>query len=342
MSDTRLVLKISEDQVSANLFLNYLLLLLTSSEMFKKNEIIGYDTSSSDNVALAKLRSLFFDRIFENLVNTFTLANYLNIKPSKENTPEVKEMDRIVDELKSFADSLELDEFGIEIDKEFLTKAISYIIGVDDKLSEMVNGQKILDYENLEKIYNQVAPKFPLLSFIYAYIPEKTDREVITYLKNDILVKDIEELRKKYSNLKLYWYKDIDLVDYYITDEEFESDEMYELYEILERLGIYEDTIEDVFDLKLNSILNRQDAEGNTYMYVFKEIKKIDKKFDNKLYEYYKGMLFDQIFDETTDKMLDEASDSVNVSIFEETMKDLRKISQMIFDKYVKYINKPV
>ena len=113
---------------------------------------------------------------------------------------------------------------------------------------------------------------------------------------------------------------------------------MYELYEILERIGIYEDTIGNVYDIELNKIIRKKDKEENSHIYVFKDVREIDKKFDQKLYEYYRGLLFDEIFDETHDKLLEEASDSINVLLFEEPAKEIRKTSQKIFDKYIEYL----
>jgi phosphoribosyl-ATP pyrophosphohydrolase len=332
MADSRLFLRISNDEISANSFFNYLIFILMFSDLFSKK----YE--DLDEETLAKERALVFDTAFHNLTSLFILANYLNIRTSQETVSEAKELGNITGEIESFINTLKLNNLGIEIDRDFLTRVSSYMIEVTKSIEKIIEDTKVLSYDTLEKLYNESKPKPPMLSFIYAFIPKDTDKRLVKDLEESILVKDVDYLKKKYKDFKLYSYKDIDLLDYYITDEEFGSEEMYELYEILERIGIYEDTIGNVYDIELNKIIRKRDKEENSHIYVFKDIREINKKFDQKLYEYYRGLLFDEIFDETHDKLLEEASDSINVLLFEEPAKEIRKISQKIFDRYVEYL----
>ncbi len=332
MVDNRLLLKISNDEISANSFFNYLIFILMFSDLFNKR----YE--DFDEETLAKERALVFDTAFYNLTSLLTLANYLNIKTSQETISEAKELGSITGEIESFINLLKLNNLGIEIDRDFLTRISTYMIEVTKAIEKIIEDEKVLSYETLEKLYNESKPKPPMLSFVYTFIPKGTDKRLVKDLEEDILAKDSDYLKKKYKDLKLYSYKDIDLLDYYITDEEFGSEEMYELYEILERIGIYEDTIGNVYDIELNKIIRKKDKEENSHIYVFKDVREIDKKFDQKLYEYYRGLLFDEIFDETHDKLLEEASDSINVLLFEEPAKEIRKTSQKIFDKYIEYL----
>lgn len=337
----KILLEIGSRKITEEEFVNVFFNLLVGYLLFDQKDL---KKLSKDEVV--KLAKIFFDLTLDEVISRNSIIELMKLRskelPKIESTEEGEEMQQVIKE--------KLELAGIEtplvslLTPQLLQNAIEEQYFISHMIEEFLINEGTLDYDNLKRYYDDTFLGFPLLSFLFISLPLKIRKEIVEKIKKEMLETEPKQMEKIYlkdPEKVVYYYENIDVFDYFTSEEEFESQKMFKLMDILSVIGVDPDNLKLDDNIKKGEIISVSTKERQNF-YLFDKIEYNKPEFNEKIHEYIKHSLFESLYDEVYFKIYNEAMDKVKVKYYEDNLRPLEKmiskVSMSWFENFEKIL----
>ncbi|MGB9621964.1 MAG: hypothetical protein ACP5PT_08710 [Brevinematia bacterium] len=340
---SKILLEIGSRKIKEEEFVNAFFYLLIGYFLFDRVDISKF--SKSDVVKLSKI---LFDLTLEEVVSRNSIMELAKLKdkelPIINKNDEGEELEQIIREKLNI---LEIDSPLVSLlDSSLIQSSIEEQYFISKLIEEFLVNEGTVSYDNIKNYYNKNFEGFPLLSFLFVSLPSRTKKKLIEDIKKEMRESDPYQMEKNYlkdSEKIVYYYEDIDVFDYFTTDEDFESQKMFKLLDILSMLGLDPDNLKLSDEVKKGEIISISTSNRENF-YLFDKIEYNKPEFNDKIYEYIKQNMTESLYDEIYFKLYEESLDKIRVKYYEDNLKELEKtitpISKIWFEKFDRLFGK--
>ncbi|MEN2998406.1 MAG: hypothetical protein ABDH28_05165 [Brevinematia bacterium] len=334
----KIIAEVGDRKISFEYFINTFFSLLVGYSIVDNTSNIKFGKSDVE-----KLSKVIFDLTLELVLS----SNYIRELLEKEKKAKF-ETTKIFSDGENLK-NLIIDRLTLIGDKDsskYLDLAIlQEIIDTQNFISDFIQShlmeEGITSYEKLEEYYNTTFKGFLFLSFLFVSIPKLLKKSERVEIERKIREDDPRELEKFYerdSEKIVYYYDNIDVFNYFTSSEEFESQKMYKLYDILQGVGVDPDNM--VLDENIKGEIIKTTSENRENFYKFTQIDYDKPLFNEKIYQYIKEYVFDSLYDEVWEKLYDEAMDKIRIKYYDENIKELENLVRPISRRWFESTDK--